>query len=426
MRERSSIKQKRTGAFHSLRPRLFCLLAIGLSFSLTGCGLISDLMGKEEGSLAPLVVEESSSEVSEASSEAEESRDVPEVVQMAEDASGFAYDTLNDAEKILYACLLTGVSELRQEFGVYVYDGVSCDRVITAFAGDHPEFFWLDGTATIRGYEGETVKTISLGFDISADAIPEAKAKIEAARQAFYDTLPEEVTNYQIVKAAYDYLITQTDYDATALQGQNIQSVFLNGRSVCAGYAKAFKYLMDGAGIPCAYISGTSVKTGESHAWNYVVIDGVGTYVDATWGDPTYAANADRESLPSSEEAYIDHDFLCLTSNEIVRFHSFANSDMQYASDDRSYDFYILNNRFFTSYDPEALSALFTEAVNSGERSVMMKFSHEEDFRSALTALEEGSLTETAFQAQMTLDGTTQMSYSYRENENLYTLTIFW
>lgn len=50
--------------------------------------------------------------------------------------------------------------------------------------------------------------------------------------------------------------------------------------SVCAGYAKAFKYLCDLGGIEC--YAPTGFLDGGSHAWNIVMLDGVSYFADVT------------------------------------------------------------------------------------------------------------------------------------------------
>ena len=68
------------------------------------------------------------------------------------------------------------------------------------------------------------------------------------------------------------------NYDLNAENNQNIISVFLEGRTVCQGYACATKYLMDLLDIPCTIVTGTA--NGEPHAWNLIELDGAYYYMD--------------------------------------------------------------------------------------------------------------------------------------------------
>ena len=66
---------------------------------------------------------------------------------------------------------------------------------------------------------------------------------------------------------------------------------------VCEGYARAFKLICDGLGIPSVLVSGTG--DGGPHMWNYVQMEnGVWYAVDVTWND---SAASNRYFLVGSE-----------------------------------------------------------------------------------------------------------------------------
>ena len=64
-------------------------------------------------------------------------------------------------------------------------------------------------------------------------------------------------------------------------EGHYYRDVFDKGRSVCSGYADAYKFLMDGLGIPCRFVNNDTIN----HEWNQVQIDGIWYNVDVTWMD---------------------------------------------------------------------------------------------------------------------------------------------
>lgn len=71
-------------------------------------------------------------------------------------------------------------------------------------------------------------------------------------------------------------------YDLTADMNQSAYSALVNGKSVCAGYARAYQYLLQQLGIPCYYCTGYS---GGDHAWNIVKLEDGYYNVDVTWDD---------------------------------------------------------------------------------------------------------------------------------------------
>ena len=74
----------------------------------------------------------------------------------------------------------------------------------------------------------------------------------------------------------------------------SIVGALTEGRAVCEGYARSFKYIMDELGIPCVVVSGTGKNSKgetEAHAWNYVQVDDNWYAVDVTWDDPIIIGN---------------------------------------------------------------------------------------------------------------------------------------
>lgn len=103
-------------------------------------------------------------------------------------------------------------------------------------------------------------------------------------------------SDYEKIKQVHDWLIDNIEYDLE-LQSQETYSIsgaLTEGRAVCEGYARSFKYIMDGLGIPCVLISGIGTNSdgeAESHAWNYVMLEERWYAVDVTWDDPVIIGN---------------------------------------------------------------------------------------------------------------------------------------
>lgn len=96
---------------------------------------------------------------------------------------------------------------------------------------------------------------------------------------------------YEKTKYIQNYIIDKTSYDQKLVQPNiyDMSGPILNGYAVCEGYAKAFKFLMDGAKIPTIVIAGKAYDGDgavERHAWNYVSINNKWYLVDTTWNDP--------------------------------------------------------------------------------------------------------------------------------------------
>lgn len=351
-----------------------------------------------------------------------------EPIEPAGNLSGFAYESLSDEEKLIYAQLYAGIRDLKSEFTISASDSDRIGPALSAILTDCPEFFWIDGSASMSGFKILGIWTITLGFNIPAEEIESRREQIEQKAEEYLAMLPEGASDYDKVKAAYEFIIRNTDYSTLSEQNQNIQSVFIYGKSVCAGYARAFKYLLDLAGVECAYVEGeTGDADAEGHAWNIVNIDGVFTQVDPSWGDPTYGEdNTDAKRLE------IIYDYLCLTTEEMERTgHIPAHPDMLPACDNRSFDYYILNGYWHDEYVSEDISRVLWHAVDEEESVVYMKFADDEAYAEALYALfpgEDGpeSLIAAPMRQRMEWDEISSLRYYYSCSDELRIIKIYW
>ena len=96
---------------------------------------------------------------------------------------------------------------------------------------------------------------------------------------------------YSKVLQVHDWIIENLEYSLD-IQNENVYNLYgalIDRVAVCEGYAEALKYALDALEIPCILVSGTATNsngTTESHAWNYVQIEGRWYAVDTTWDDP--------------------------------------------------------------------------------------------------------------------------------------------
>ena len=114
--------------------------------------------------------------------------------------------------------------------------------------------------------------------------------KTEIARQL------QNYSDYDKIRYVHNWMIENIEYD-TYLQSEEPYSIvgaLTEGTAVCEGYARGFKYIMDGMGIPCVLVSGEAINSNgetESHAWNYVQLNGNWYAIDVTWDDPVIIGN---------------------------------------------------------------------------------------------------------------------------------------
>lgn len=199
------------------------------------------------------------------------------------------YNILNDKGKRLYKQIYANANVLNESFlPVEDATGTEWNTAMFSVVYDHPELFWFDASIYKRyDYNGNVIR---LDFNYY-DELPD----IQSARQVFESTADEMIqgakelsSDFEKEKYIHDYLDNKLEYDENAVLNQSAYSAIVNDSTVCAGYAKAFQYLMQKLGIPtytCVGWGGFGLFFGGMHGWNIVKLDSDYYNVDCTWDD---------------------------------------------------------------------------------------------------------------------------------------------
>lgn len=193
------------------------------------------------------------------------------------------YAMLDEKGKHLYRQIYANSNELNQIFAPV--EDISAGQLRTVFQAvynDHPELFWLD-TAYLCKYKqnGQCVE-IDLRFNRTALDLDGAKAAFHENAESVLFGAGGLQSDYEKERFVHDALIDRITYNMGAEMNQSAYSALVNGQTVCAGYARAYQYLLQQLGIPCYYCTGYA---GENHAWNIVELEDGYYNVDTTWDD---------------------------------------------------------------------------------------------------------------------------------------------
>lgn len=193
------------------------------------------------------------------------------------------YQMLPEEQQAVYRQIYANAMELTARFAPErTVTAGDVKNAFEAVIGDHPELFWLE-----TGYSGKYMGNgqcveIDLKYNSTANDLENAKKSFDAAAQNLLSAAENLGSDYEKEKYIHDALAEAVTYDLAADRNQSAYSALVDGNSVCAGYARAYQYLLQQLGIPCYYCTGYS---GGNHAWNIVKLDDGYYNVDVTWDD---------------------------------------------------------------------------------------------------------------------------------------------
>ena len=188
---------------------------------------------------------------------------------------------LSDNEKKLYKQVYVHMLKVKDSFVPYIDVNITeVKRTFEAIYNDHPEIFWVDTTYTYKYTKDNKCVQIDLTYNDTALDLEKHKKIFNTEVNRIIKNAKKYKTNYEREKYVHDVLVTSIKYDKTATMNQSAYSALINKNTICAGYARAFQYILMKLGIPTYYVVGTSTV---NHAWNMVKLDDGYYNVDLTW-----------------------------------------------------------------------------------------------------------------------------------------------
>lgn len=305
-------------------------------------------------------------------------------------------------------------------------------QILRAIMYDRPDLFWYCEAR----YTGDTVEPV---YGATAQQTAVLQSRIDAAVAQYLEGIDDTMSAYDVALRLHLKMIASVDYDTIALnkeeaeggpkEGQidylrTICGVFLEGKAVCGGYARAMQYLLQKCGIESAealgYIRQENGTRGEAHGWNLVKMDGDYYYLDTTWDD-----SSNTIQTVKNHDAALN--YFGITSDELFRTRDLSLSpcELPPCTATRCNYFYH-NGLVLERYDVEAVQALAVRAAQEKKPTFFFKCASRGVYEAALAALcSDGAdcfrILKAAHKANRQIDPN---SYRYRHDPNIWTITI--
>lgn len=329
----------------------------------------------------------------------------------------YAYHHLDKERQKLYLEMLDALTQMRSGAPLSTLDKSELDVVFACVMNDHPELFYVDGYQYTEYTLGSVVTGITFSgtYSMTSAEVEQARLGIEQKLAECFGQVPLNEDEYSTVKYLYEWLINHTEYDRNVENNQNICSVFLQGRSVCQGYAKAMQYMLQAADIQCMLVTGFT--NGERHGWNLVRVNGEYYYLDPTWGDASYASGSADSALDGFVPA-INYDYFLVTTDEITRTHSLEKVVELPECTAVADNYFVREGLYFDTYDEARLAAVFGSEATKAAGYVTLKCDNSETYE---------MMVQTLIASQKIFDFVDKLgeSIAYTSNEEQRTIS-FW
>lgn len=199
----------------------------------------------------------------------------------------YHYQQLSAKQKETYQRIFYAMKQ--QVSSVYIenVDVNDVENIYMSILYDHPELFYLDSQFSYTLYKHGM--DFSPSLTCSTEQIATYNKQIEQTVQNI-STSTKGMSQIEQLKYVYDYLAKNVEYKENE-NDQNMISALITHQSVCAGYAKAYQYILNKMGYEVSYIVGNTKDSHDqsekntAHAWNMIHINDDYYYVDPTWGD---------------------------------------------------------------------------------------------------------------------------------------------
>ena len=277
----------------------------------------------------------------------------------------YSLTALTDAEKEAYDNALNDLGNLKERVPLTVDSNIlkkALDIIrIEQLAYFHVSDRHIDPNEITQGFD------IVYEYRFTADEISSMNIASERAAREIIEQITPDMDDYDKLKYFHDYLVLNCENDTESPYSDTIYGALVRKKALCEGYAKAFSYLCNLAGIENAIVTG---ETTVPHMWNMVKLGGNWYHVDVTWDNPDDALH----------EAYPDvilYQYFMVTDSVIENNHTVWLNPAEPPKANGRNENYFVREGFDINREEEFLTVsqnAVLNAVRNHEQSAMVKF----------------------------------------------------
>ena len=296
-----------------------------------------------------------------------EKQEEPSVEKQSVDC--YAYQTLPEEVRTVYDEVYDAILYEKEDVALSTLDNEVLHQAYVSVMADHGGLFWVSGYTYTQYTRGEKLVDLHFTpkFTMTDAERMDMQAQIDETVSQILAGIDAQAPDYDKAKYVFDYLASNVAYSTGAPDNQNIISVFVNGETVCQGYAAATQYLLEKLDIPCAVVAGTA--DGQSHAWNLAKLDGEYYYIDTTWGNATYSGDG------MGLDSFINYNYFGVTTAEISKTHQADGTLLLPECTATADNYYVREGKYITEWEPEVIGQIYGAAYRNGAVTEEIRFS---------------------------------------------------
>lgn len=214
------------------------------------------------------------------------------------------YGELSNKEQAVYTALYREISEKKTQISLpFEVSGEMYSKLYCMLEKQESALFYIDSTY----YTAQKIRTAQVELrEDSNSAISAKENELAMTSDKIMAGIPSETDDFDKALYIHDYIAENCKYEAKSETGygSTAYGCLVENSANCEGYAKAFSYLANKAGITAVLVTGTTNK-GENHAWNKVKIDGLWYNLDVTWDDTDDSQNERHVYFLCSDEDFL-------------------------------------------------------------------------------------------------------------------------
>ena len=240
---------------------------------------------------------------------------------------------------------------------VKVLETVRCEQLMLFYLQNR---YAGDFDSTVQTYE------MNFSYKYSIKEVNIMLMETEKAAKEIMTLTDPSMSDYEKLKIFHDYLVLNVESSTDDPTADSIYGALVNKKALCEGYAKAFSYLCNLAGIENMIVTG---YTDVDHMWNMVKLEGKRYHIDVGWDKPS-AALSERYPDMVLYQYFLSEDSI-MENNRII---SNMLCDPPVADSSDMYYFNV-ENKYAETYDQalEIIEQSCRRCIDSGEKNFMIK-----------------------------------------------------